>query len=70
MSEPPPDPRAKREMDLWDTFPKEWREAFGRYPTCFRSSDYVRAMRYADHDIANVQEVLRAMDPWVPQEGD
>lgn len=57
-------------MAIWDKIPKEWREAFAQYPTCFRSSDYLDAMEAADYDIGRVQEALRAMDPWVPQEGD
>lgn len=63
-----PCPRAKREMDLWDRLPKAWREAFAEYPTCFRSSDYVRAMQMCGGDMGLLRDVLRAMDPWVPED--
>jgi hypothetical protein len=65
-----PCPRAARDMRIWDTIPKEWREAFANYPTCFQSSDYLYAMAAAGYDIGRVQEVLRAMDPWVPLDED
>ncbi len=65
---PPPDRRAARDMAIWDRIPQPWREAFSQYPTCFRSTDYLNAIEMAGGDISMVQDVLRQMDPWVPQE--